>query len=374
MPRIKLFSSPLWRSKLLLLIFFFCVLTICSFSAINEIYSRPLNPIAAYLPATTPSDTTILPATPLNAEAYPTATVLPDPIVSHNDTSAPPDKQAVGSVPVNRHSLDELTVSDCVTILMLGVDSRAGGLVSRTDTIMLLKVCPEAKTVALLSIPRDLYVLIPGVGYDRINTALVHGAAAGDLAQGMALMMKTVQTTFAVPIHHYILVDFQAVIKLIDALGGVNIDVPYTIDDPTFPDMNYGYDPLYIIAGEHHFDGEMALKYARTRHQDNDFYRARRQQQLLFALYQQVLGLGLTGFLEDVPTLYQQVRHGVFTDLSLDQIVTLAQLGDSIPSENIVADVLDDSYVASFSTPEGARVLRLRPTETKTLIANMFAP
>lgn len=375
MPRFKWFTSPLWRSRFLLLMLFFCVSTICSFSLFNELYSRPLHPVSA-LPLEPVAVSLIEP----NAAA-PETTVQPTPVVifypdtPHTTDNEHPITKLTGNVlPVNRHSLTDTGISDCIVILMMGVDSRTGGLVSRTDTMMLLKVCSEAQTVALLSIPRDLYVMIPGIGYDRINTALVHGAAADNenIVQGVALIMKTIQATFTVPVDHYILVDFRAVTKAIDALGGVDIYVPYTIDDPTFPDMNYGYDPLFIPEGAHHFDGEMALKYARTRHQDNDFYRARRQQQLLLALHQQALSLDLADLIQQAPALYTQVKHGVFTDLSLEQLVELARLADTINPENIVTDVLDDDYVRSYTNHAGERVLLLLPDETKALITTMF--
>ncbi|MBK9052600.1 MAG: LCP family protein [Chloroflexi bacterium] len=388
MLRLKPFSSPLWRSRPLLLLLFFCLVTICSFSVIHEIYSRPLNPVSALMVEPAAAD---IPVAGLPPEDNLTESLTPDPpsvlsgalLLAEGDQgkgsgqeggASLADVPLVEVVPAPRDPSGVLGQADCVTILVMGVDSRmAGGLISRTDTLMLLQVCPQAQTVSLLSIPRDLYVSIPGVGNDRINAALVYGAAAGDAAAGVALVMETVQTTFQVPIDHYILVDFHAVIDAIDALGGVDIYVPYTIDDPTFPDMNFGYDPLYLAEGEHHFDGAMALKYARTRHQDNDFYRARRQQQLLFALHQKVLALGLANFLEQVPTLYEKVRYGVFTDLSLEQIVALTQLADTIPPENITANVLDENYVQNFTTPGGASVLLLLPAETQILIAEMFS-
>lgn len=390
MSRLKPFSSPLWRSRPLLLLLFFCLLTICSFSTIHEIYSRPLNPVSTLMVEPAAAD---LPHTNLVPEEIFTESLNLDQSVLSGALLLIEGYEGKGSgqegrgrgvslgdvplaevVPAQRSPSAALGQEDCVTILVMGVDSRmAGGHVSRTDTLMLLQVCPKAQTVSLLSIPRDLYVFIPGYGNDRVNTALVHGAAAGDAAAGVALILETVQTTFQVPIDHYVLVDFHAVIDAIDALGGVDVYVPYTIDDPTFPDMNYGYDPLYLAEGEHHFDGTLALKYARTRHQDNDFYRARRQQQLLFALHQKVLDLGLAHFLEQVPTLYEKVRYGVFTDLSLQQIVTLAQLADTIPPENMMVDVLDEDYVQNYTTPGGARVLLLLPAETQILIAEMFS-
>jgi len=221
-------------------------------------------------------------------------------------------------------------------------------------------------------VPRDLYVQIPGFGEDRINTALVLGARNGDYLDGAALAMQTVSYNLNIPIHHFVLVDFNAFVRSIDLLGGVDVDVPYEINDPEYPDMDYGYDPLYIPAGLQHFDGAMALKYARTRHGDTDFNRAFRQQQVLFAARQQVVKLGIGEMLLRAPSLYREVEEGIRTDLSLEQMLRLAKTISDIPSGNIRNDVLDYDYVSSYRTPGGASVLLLRPETAVPLIESLF--
>jgi anionic cell wall polymer biosynthesis LytR-Cps2A-Psr (LCP) family protein len=175
-----------------------------------------------------------------------------------------------------------------------------------------------------------------------------------------------------VPVDHYVLVDFSAVTKGVDTLGGVDVYVPFDIDDPTYPDMNYGYDPLYIPAGLQHLDGHTALKYARTRHVDNDFGRAYRQQQVLLAARDKALGLGITGLLARAPELYKRVEQGIRTDLSMEQIVQLSQAASAIDSENIRNEVLDQNYVSPFITDKGAQVLVLDPEATTPLINELF--
>lgn len=260
-----------------------------------------------------------------------------------------------------------------VNVLLLGIDRRPGeAFVSRTDTIMVLSVDPETDSAVILSVPRDLYVRIPGYNDDRINTALVLGAREGDYLDGAALAMQTVSYNLDIPIHHFILVDFNAFVRSIDLLGGVDVDVPYEINDPEYPDMNYGYDPLYIPAGRQHFDGATALKYARTRHGDTDFNRSYRQQQVLFAARQQALNLGIGEMLLRAPSLYREVEEGIRTDLSLEQMLRLAKTLSDIPSENIRNEVLDYDYVSSFRTPGGASVLLLRPETATPLIQSLF--
>lgn len=259
------------------------------------------------------------------------------------------------------------------TILMMGIDRRPGDpFISRTDTMMLLSIDPDTETASLLSIPRDLYVVIPGRGRDRINTAFVYGANGDSPAAGAALAMQTIEYNLGVPVDHYLMVDFGAFIQSVDALGGIEVNVPYNIDDPLYPDMNYGYDPLFIPAGFQHFDGELALKYARTRHQDNDFYRAQRQQQVLFAIRDRALALGVTGLIQQAPVLYAQFSDGIRTDLSLEQIIALANIAVDIPEENIQSAVLDHNYVTDYRTEAGAQVLVLINEAAGPLIESMF--
>lgn len=258
-------------------------------------------------------------------------------------------------------------------ILMMGIDRRPGeAFVSRTDSIMVVSMDAKGENVSLLSIPRDLYVVIPGYGRDRINTAFVYGSNGGSPETGAALAMRTIEYNLGIPLDHYVLVDFSAVTKTVDTLGGIDVYVPYDISDPTYPDMNYGYDPLFIPAGLQHMDGNTALKYARTRHADNDFGRAARQQQVLLAVKDKALGLGVTGLLARAPELYQRVEQGVRTDLSLEQLVTLARVGSSVEEGGIRNVVLDTNYVSPFLTETGAQVLLLDQTKAEELVRSLF--
>ena len=261
-----------------------------------------------------------------------------------------------------------------VNILMMGIDRRPGeAFVSRTDTMMILTIDPDTDTAAILSVPRDLYVEIPGYGQDRVNTALVYGSQQGDYLDGAALAMQTVSYNLNIPIHHFILVDFNAFVRTIDLLGGIDVDVPYEINDPEYPDMDYGYEPLLIPAGVQHFDGATALKYARTRHGDSDFNRAYRQQQVLFAARQQAVNLGIGEMLLRAPSLYRQVEDGIRTDLSLEQILRLAKTVGDIPSESMHSAVLDQDYVSSYRTPGGASVLLLNADLAMPMIQQLFS-
>ncbi len=263
--------------------------------------------------------------------------------------------------------------TDRVNILLMGIDRRPGeAFISRTDSMMLVSIDPETEAISVLSVPRDLYVSIPGRGRDRINTAFVYGSTGNNPEGGASLAMQTVAYNLGVPVDHYVMVDFSAVTRGIDILGGIDVYVPQAINDPTYPDMNYGYDPLFIPAGTQHLDGELALKYARTRHVDNDFGRAGRQQQVILAARDKAVSMGVGSMLTKAPSIYRQVESGVKTDLNLDQLIALARTVSEIPKESIRNEVLDYDYVTSYRTETGAQVLVLNNATAAPLIQELF--
>lgn len=258
-----------------------------------------------------------------------------------------------------------------VNILLLGIDKRPDEQFSRTDTMILVTVDPENYTTGMLSIPRDLWVDIPGYHESRINTAYYFGDKLGHPEGGPALAMQTVQHNLGVPVHFYIKVDFDGFRKIIDTLGGIEVDVPYTIDDPTFPDQNYGHDPFYISAGQHVLDGETTLKYARTRKTPgSDFGRATRQQQVLIAIKEKALHLDI---IPRIPNLWGTLAGTVETNLQLVDILTLAELGSNINPESVESFVINDEYTEDFTTDFGAMVLLPLWGKIQPLVDSMFA-
>lgn len=249
-----------------------------------------------------------------------------------------------------------------VNVLVMGIDARPGEQGPfRTDSMMILTIDPLTKSAGILSIPRDLWVPIPGYGEGRINTANAIGDAYGYPGGGPALAAKTVQYNLGVPIHHYVRVDFGAFVQVVDLIGGIDIYVPEEIYDPTYPDNNYGYDPLYIPAGWVHMDGTLALKYARTRHTSRgDFDRMARQQQVLMAVFDKVTRLDLLPqLLPQVPRIWAAVKDAVVMDpnLTLEKIVALAHLATQIPKENIRMATIDETCTEMWTTPDGQQVL-----------------
>lgn len=258
--------------------------------------------------------------------------------------------------------------TDRVTVLLMGADTRpgdSGRYRPRSDSIMLLMLDPELKVASVLSVPRDLWVEIPGYGINRVNTAYFYGG--GDLA------METVQYNLGVRVNYYVMVEFDAFTTFVDEIGGVDIYVPRTIYDATYPDMNYGYDPFYIEVGQHHLDGATALKYARTRHSDSDFNRAQRQQDVLFAIRDQVLSAyGFSHLIQNAPGLYSSVSDSITTNLTLEEMISLAGLAKDIEQENIRTGVIDSNYAADYVTNAGAQVLIPNRERIGELLAQVF--
>jgi LCP family protein required for cell wall assembly len=246
-----------------------------------------------------------------------------------------------------------------VNILVLGVDQRPNESGPwRTDTMVVVSIDPESKSAGMLSIPRDLWVEMPGYGMDRINTAYVIGDLNKVPGGGPALAKQTVQYNLGEPIHYYVRVNFAAFQQIIDLIGGVDIYVEHEINDPLYPDMTYGYDPLRIPAGWQHMDGALALKYARARHGSSDFERMHRQQQVMLAVRDKVTNLGLLPtLLPRARDLAQMLGNSIQTDLTLDQLVRLAQLSVEIDRTRIRTASIDETMTSSWTTPQGAMVL-----------------
>ncbi|HPD40345.1 MAG TPA: LCP family protein [Anaerolineae bacterium] len=246
-----------------------------------------------------------------------------------------------------------------VNLLLLGVDERPqeNGM-ARTDTMMVLTLDPTTLQAGVLSIPRDLWVPIPGYNQGRINTAHRLGELYNYPGGGPALARETVEYNLGIPIQYYVRLNFQGFVDLIDLIGGIDVYVAEPINDPLYPDNNYGYDPLYIPAGQQHFDGAMALKYARTRHDSNDFERARRQQQVLLAVLERVSSLNLLPQLAPrLGELYTLMDQSVSTDLTLDEVLALAGLAVKVDRSQIRFAVIDSTCTENYITPEGAQVL-----------------
>ena len=263
-----------------------------------------------------------------------------------------------------------------LNILLLGIDQRPQERgPHRTDTIIVLTLDPERGDAGILSIPRDLWVPIPGYGENRINMAYVLGELRDYPGGGPALAKKTVEEFLGYPIHYYVLVNFEGFKRIINLVGCIDIEVPEDINDPEFPDDNYGYDPLFIPAGHHCMDGELALKYARTRRQGADYARARRQQQVILALKDKLLEQNLlTSLLPKLPQLASTLGDAVRTDLPLDKAISLARMADRFDLDHVKQLVIDQTLTTPSVTEGGAWVLLPKREEIRPLVDDLFQP
>lgn len=261
------------------------------------------------------------------------------------------------------------------TVIVAGIDRREGetGLGYRTDTLLLVSVDPQRNSLGVLSLPRDLYVNLPGSDeLLRINTPLAYGEGRRT-GYGPTLLMQTVQYNLGITVHEHLILDFQVFIDLIDAIGGIEVETQTTIDDPNYPDLAYGYDPFYLPAGRHHLNGYDALRFARTRHGDSDIQRAERQQHVLRAMRERVLRLDmLPSLLLQAPQLWASWTDNVHTGLNLEQMIQLALYLKDVPAQNIHMGVVDYRYVQSYETSRGESVLIPNRAALGALMTEVF--
>ncbi|MDI6769989.1 MAG: LCP family protein [Anaerolineales bacterium] len=261
-----------------------------------------------------------------------------------------------------------------VTILVIGLDYRdwvAGEGPPRSDTMMLLTIDPLSKTAGMLSIPRDMWVNIPGSSYAKINTAYALGEAYKLPGGGPGLAMKTVENFLGVTINYYAQIDFNAFERMIDEIGGLDLEVSETITLDPLGQHNTVYD---LPPGNYHFDGPMVLAYSRSRDTEGgDVDRANRQQQVIFAIRDKVLSLNMLPMLvAKAPALYQELSAGIHTNLALEDAVRLGVLGVQIPPSNIKKGVIDYSMMTIGVSPDNLDIFKPIPDKIRVLRDEVF--
>lgn len=231
-----------------------------------------------------------------------------------------------------------------INILLLGVPGGNHNGRDLSDTNIVISIDPINKKAAMLSLPRDMWVDIPDNGSCKLNAVHAYGEQSGEEDGGPNLSKMTVSTILDLPIHYYIRVDFIGVIRLIDAIGGVDVKVEKDIYDPFFPDIYMsGYEPYSITAGKHHLNGNEALKYARSRYTTSDFDRASRQQQVITASKKKISQTNLLLEPTKLLEIIKIAKHHLRTDLSPSEFKRLAEIIDQIDSQEMVHKVLDNS-------------------------------
>jgi len=259
----------------------------------------------------------------------------------------------------------DVSMASRVNILVLGIDQREGMTdPARTDTMLLFTLDRQTNTAGMLSINRDLWVKIPGGQREgKINTAHFLGEVEHVPGGGPALAMQTVQATFDVPVQYYIRLNFSAFEQLIDLIGGIDLNVSETIDDPNYPDAAYGYDPFHIDAGWQHLDGRTALKYARTRATaGSDLDRVKRQQQVILAVRDKLLKeKQLPQLLTQIGSLLTMYSGSVQTNLTPGQLRELIEFAAGIDRDKIYAVTFDQQSIEEYFAPDGQDAIVLKP-------------
>lgn len=271
-----------------------------------------------------------------------------------------------------------------INILFVGLrggDPIKGDCPFCTDTLILLTVDPSTKTAGMLSVPRDLWVNIPGFGYSRINTAWTLGRGSKLPGGGPALTMKTISQVIGVPVDYYVQVDFDTFVDIINLLGGVDV---YNEETIVLDPMAHGRDfPKVKVTccGIRHLDGRTALAYSRCRHieqgcQDGDIGRARRQQKVIFGIRDKVLDpANFPKLIEQAPELYNIFSAGIHTNMSLQDAIKLTVLARDISAKDIRNGVIDDSMLVYDNVILGgqnASIMKPIPDKIRVLRDEIF--
>jgi LCP family protein required for cell wall assembly len=261
---------------------------------------------------------------------------------------------------------------DAINVLLLGSDKAAIDDVGLTDVIIVVSVDPALPSVSLLSIPRDFYVWIPNQGFDKINTTYRHGVWNGYPGGGPALLKDTIEYNLGIPIHYYVRAGFDGFVSIVDTLGGVNVAVECPLSD-TFPDPDSatGQTDVDWLPGIQHLDGKHTLWYARSRWSTNDFDRNRRQQQVLRSLHGQILSLDV---IPRIPQLWEVLNENVSTDLPLDELLYLANVGARLDTLNVKSRFVGWQAVQSWTAPNGTYVLVPYYEAIGPLVSEALAP
>ncbi len=258
-----------------------------------------------------------------------------------------------------------------INILLLGAGGAGHEAPDLTDTIMLASIDPVNKTASLVSLPRDMWVQGPGGSAMKVNAAFatakyrqlgkIDTSSKDDAAikAGVEAIDKQVEDILGVNVHYNMLVDFKAFRQAIDTVGGVEVNVPEQLYDPTMAWEN-GRNPILAKEGQQTFDGKKALMYVRSRHTSSDFARSERQRAVLLALKDKVVTVGTLSNPVKISELISAFGDNVYSDLSLADSVSLAKIFKDIKNTNIKSIGLADegnSFVTTAAVGDQSVVL-----------------
>jgi LCP family protein required for cell wall assembly len=270
-----------------------------------------------------------------------------------------------------------------INILLLGSDTDQkfqNGYLAQTDIVVTID--PATKSVGMLSIPRDLFVNVPGYGMMKLDEAFYYGDKYNN-HDGVGLSRLTISQDFGIPINYYAWVGLNGFIKVVDTAGGVDIDVTHPITDDIYPDDTvnskdaYAYKRLYLAPGPQHLDGPTALEYVRSRHADlvGDFGRSARQQQVLSSLKTKLVN---SSIIDKLPELAKDMNGYLKTDMQILDIIKLMNFARTIDLSKIQRVILSPptysvAAIASTGHDTGEAIFHPNCGSIQQVIARMFA-
>ncbi len=271
---------------------------------------------------------------------------------------------------------------DRINILLMGIGGakHEGGYL--TDTIMLVSYRPSTHEAVLISIPRDLYIKIPGNGWRRINYASAYGELHHYPGGGGALTAKTIEQTLGIQVDYWARIDFSGFQQLIDDLDGIDVYVDRSFSDTQYPTADFGVQTISFQRGWEHMDGRRALQFARSRHGNNgegsDFARSKRQQKILLAVKDKILSWGLLSRPDKLYKIYRDIERHLQTNISFNNLSSLLPLVKKIDFHHLRHYVIDDSpggLLKPITTEDGAQVLVPKSgdlNELRDFVAHIF--
>jgi len=283
---------------------------------------------------------------------------------------------------VSKDKLLKGETDDRINILLLGMGGEGHPGPYLTDTMILASIKPSEKKVALISIPRDLSVPMPGYGWRKINSAN-HFGEMQQKNSGPKFAKEVVSKVFNIPIDYYVRLDFSGFEKMIDELGGIKINVENGFADPQFPTDDYGYQTVIFKQGWQKMNGKTALNYARSRHgtngENSDFARSKRQQQVLQAIKDEALSFTTFLSYHKISALLKMYQDHIVTNLDVWELFKLVKLGKKIDKQNIINLVLEngDSGPLYATNIGGAYLLLPRDMsfyQIQQMVKNVFEP
>lgn len=242
-----------------------------------------------------------------------------------------------------------------INLVSLGVDAAAG----LTDSIEIISIDPINNTLSMISIPRDTYVMNPAENRKtKINEVYNSGLAKCErkpslcdskVDGGAEAVKQVIKDNFGVSVQYFAKADFEGLKSIVNIVGGVQIYVDKPINDPKYPNKtNTGYDPFKISAGMQNMNGEIALKYARSRQTTSDFDRARRQQQVISAIKAKLLSLNILANPKKITDVLNSIGKHFKTDLTSGEMITLAKAVEKLDNSKATSKVLNDSPEGPF--------------------------